>query len=39
MVEAMPNYVISSKRVSCLVLLDDCYALLIEFISRNLGIY
>ena len=38
MVDAMPNYVISSMHTSSLVLLDSGNAPIIEFISPNLGI-
>jgi len=39
LVEAMPNYVISSILTSSLVLLDGSNAPIIEFISPNVGIY
>jgi len=37
MVEAMPNYIISSTHTSSLVLLDNNNVPIIEFISPNLG--
>jgi len=39
MIEATPNYIISSTHTSSLVFLDDGNVPIIEFISPNSGIY